>query len=279
MKGSCCPPTALPFIPEPADYVPRGETVLLEGMECYVAKFVDAPKRALVILPEIMGFAGRIKVITDAFADQGFFAVAVNVMRGKHIDIKDIPTLDMRKLPEFFAQFPDEVVAKDMDLVYEYIHKKTSPLIQIGHVGFCWGTYVGMYENARGKVAASGGCHPSHSKICPLMGKDPVVQVEQCKGPVILLTAGDDDPAMQPGGVQEKIMRERTDLPAFVFFTIFPRSSTAGSREAISPTTTTKRHTSKRPKCWWSFSTLLSNRWNKTRNQNSWSRARNSSQI
>ncbi len=62
-----------------ADYKPSGAVESLGDLQAYV---VGAPgPRAVVVMPEIFGWSGRLKGICDTLAEQGFFVVMPDCMR------------------------------------------------------------------------------------------------------------------------------------------------------------------------------------------------------
>lgn len=119
--GSCCPSGSWPALQPPEDYKPRGMDEFLEDLPVYVAG-QPGPK-AVVVLPEIFGFAGRLKGICDTLADEGYFVVMVDSFRGDSAAGKANPL-------EWIANTPfDTVVGPDLNACFPTSRRRASPAL------------------------------------------------------------------------------------------------------------------------------------------------------
>jgi dienelactone hydrolase len=76
----CCPPTAWPALSPPADYIPTGTESKLDDLPIYT---VGTPgTKAIIVLPEVFGWGGRLKGICDTLAVEGYFVVMPDCHRG-----------------------------------------------------------------------------------------------------------------------------------------------------------------------------------------------------
>mmetsp|Transcript_64845 Transcript_64845/g.210187 ORF Transcript_64845/g.210187 Transcript_64845/m.210187 type:complete len:284 (-) Transcript_64845:119-970(-) len=189
--GSCCPSGSWPALQPPEDYKPRGMDEFLEDLPVYVAG-QPGPK-AVVVLPEIFGFAGRLKGICDTLADEGYFVVMIDSFRGDSAAGKANPL-------EWIAKTPfDTVVGPDLKRVFSYL--ETQGASSVGALGFCWGAWAFCKASAAGlPFKAGAGAHPSIGLEAAAFGGDEAALARGVAMPVLLLPAGNDGPAVKPGG-------------------------------------------------------------------------------
>jgi len=83
-SSSCCPPDAWPYATAPTDYAPLGTTSSLpNGCPIYTSAPTTNTTKAVIVLPEVFGWAGRLKGICDSLANEGFLAIMPDCHRGK----------------------------------------------------------------------------------------------------------------------------------------------------------------------------------------------------
>lgn len=212
----CCPPTAHPFVPPPADYKPRGAVETLKnGLEVYFVNGGAKPaSRSLIVIPEVFGIdAGRLKNIADSFGDLGYLVALVNIHRNRHF----VPPFDFSTFPKFCQSFPIASLLSDLESVHDALDLRLSPekFPFRAIVGFCWGSEVSLLEasaSQRLRVSCAATCHPSHSKSLAMTSDEERYQLPHLAStlrvPWCVLTAGDDDPRVKPDGEEHNIVKQ-----------------------------------------------------------------------
>lgn len=103
-----------------------------------VSGYLAAPegggkKPAIVVIHEWWGLNDWIKSKADAFAAQGYLALAVDLYRGKVTTDPDVAHQLMRGVPE------DRAV-RDMKAAFAYLHSRPDvDGARIASIGWCWG--------------------------------------------------------------------------------------------------------------------------------------------
>lgn len=124
----------------------------------YVAKPSGTPKGAIIVIQEIFGVNPGIVKKADAWAAQGYLAVAPDVFWRQEPDVE----LDS-DVPEQFQQGVKLMMGHDFDLgirdVEAVIHwiRREQGIAKVGLVGFCMGGKVAYMAAARTDVDASVG--------------------------------------------------------------------------------------------------------------------------
>ena len=149
-------------------------------LEGYVARPQGEPIGAVVVIQEIFGVNPSIQGVADAYAKEGFLAVAPAIFdrfeRGLQLGYSPE---DMKKAFGLYAELKPDTQLLDVAAAFEYAKSSTGK--GIGIVGFCYGGLlswlsatrgedlkmqpacaVGYYAGGIGKVAAE---EPS----CPVM--------------------------------------------------------------------------------------------------------------
>ena len=149
-------------------------------LEGYVARPQGEPIGAVVVIQEIFGVNPSIQGVADAYAKEGFLAVAPAIFdrfeRGLQLGYGPE---DMKKAFALYADLKPEVQLLDIAAAFEYAKSSTGK--GVGVVGFCYGGLlswlsatrgedlkmqpactVGYYAGGIGKVA-------TETPVCPVM--------------------------------------------------------------------------------------------------------------
>ncbi len=178
-----------------SDYTPTG--TLLELPKALPAYVAGKPgPRAVIVFPEVYGFNGRLKGICDTLAEQGFFVVMPDIMRGKSAEsLTDFGT----QFGPFINQFPwATVVQPDVQSIMSWLSEQGAS--SVGAIGFCWGVWVLLKASAEGVPLKCGvGPHPS-SKLEGMLGGSEIGMMGKVQMPTLLMPAGNDPDNIKPGG-------------------------------------------------------------------------------
>jgi len=134
-KG-CCPPSSHPYLSPPPSYIPKGTIQSLGDLPIYVTKpsSTTNKQKGVIVCPEVFGWAGHLKSITDAIAERGYTAVLIDSHRGD-----TAIELERRDIPEWVAKIKwEDVVGRDFEVVMKYLREECN-CTAIGSIGFCWG--------------------------------------------------------------------------------------------------------------------------------------------
>ena len=78
----CCPPGSWPALKDSEEYAAEGTESFLGDLKIYSVGNQSA--NAIIVMPEVWGWHGRLKGICDTLAKEtGFFVVMPDVMRGQ----------------------------------------------------------------------------------------------------------------------------------------------------------------------------------------------------
>lgn len=108
---------------------------IIPGYFAYPEKQKDAP--LLLVLSEAFGLHEHIRDVTRRFANEGFFAVAPDlvVRQGDPNTFADIPSL----VRDLLLTIPDEQVLSDLDATLHWALQQGADRRRAGITGFCWG--------------------------------------------------------------------------------------------------------------------------------------------
>jgi dienelactone hydrolase len=134
---SCCPPNSWPALAAPTDYIPKGtEKELDNKLPVYEVGGLTAGKSCIIVLPEVFCWEGRLKGICDHFAEQGYYVIMPDIMRGDSISNHSDEAKDAY-LKKWGTWSNSE---SDMQTIFKYL--ETNGITNIGSVGFCWGKKI-----------------------------------------------------------------------------------------------------------------------------------------
>lgn len=205
-------------------------------LSAYVAKPDGKPLGGLVIVQEIFGVNKSIREVVDAYAAQGFLAIAPALFDRleKNIELGYGPE-DMEKAFELYPKLNPDHSLMDAAAAFEYVAQKEE---KSAVLGFCYGGLVSWISATRGKqhgmvpacvvgyYAGGIGKVATEEPTCPVMlhfgadddhiGKDQVDAVRSAHADVQIFTyegaghafANAQRPSFQPDAA--KLARERS---------------------------------------------------------------------
>lgn len=163
--------------------------------------YVGTPgPRAVIVLPEVFGWAGRLKAICDTLAAEGFFVAMPDIHRGETLHGQPDPMAWLAQTPWLAADSPRGYgVEGDMAALLGWLRERGAQ--RIGAAGFCWGAWVLSKASASGVPLSCGvGLHPSTGLEERAFGGSELEMVGAVQMPILLLPAGNDPAALKPGG-------------------------------------------------------------------------------
>lgn len=150
----------------------------------------DAP--VILVIQEIFGLHEHIRDVCRRFANEGYFAVSVELYKrqGDPNAYSSIPDL----VSNIVSKVSDEQVLADLDASVKWAGEQGGDVSRLGVTGFCWGgrlTWMYMEHNpaAKAGVAWYGKLAVGHG---PLQKRNPVDIAPTLKGPVLGLYGGQD---------------------------------------------------------------------------------------
>jgi carboxymethylenebutenolidase len=177
------------------------ETVVLStedghSLDAYVARPDGTPKGGIVVIQEIFGLTGHIKIMTEQFAAAGYLAVAPamfdRVNKNAVLDYADFDTAR-----ETMAKLDREQSVLDMKAAVDY----ASSAGNVGIIGFCWG----------GAMADLAGCNDLVSAAVSYYGRMTIEWLDLHPTCPTLYHYGEIDQLI-PLETIEKIQRKRSGL-------------------------------------------------------------------
>eukprot|EP00615_Pteridomonas_danica_P004793 CAMPEP_0114348878 /NCGR_PEP_ID=MMETSP0101-20121206/15076_1 /TAXON_ID=38822 ORGANISM="Pteridomonas danica, Strain PT" /NCGR_SAMPLE_ID=MMETSP0101 /ASSEMBLY_ACC=CAM_ASM_000211 /LENGTH=243 /DNA_ID=CAMNT_0001487099 /DNA_START=16 /DNA_END=747 /DNA_ORIENTATION=- len=198
--AACCPSTAWPAMSPPEDYTPKGTEEKLEDLSIYIVG--EPGPKAVIVLPEVFGWSGRMKGICDTLASEGFYVIMPDCHRGTTASDQ----------PDFVAwciQYNwEKVIASDFKKMLSFLEDKG--VTDIGAIGFCWGVWAFCKASANGvsSIKCGVGCHPS-TKLEGFFGDNEETMMSATTLPCLFLNAGDDPDTLKEGGDIAKIIQSK----------------------------------------------------------------------
>jgi carboxymethylenebutenolidase len=124
--------------------------------EAYVARPEGEPIAGLVVVQEIFGVNAHIRSVADAYAKDGFLAVAPALFdrheRGVELGYEGE---DMQKAMSFVPKLDIEAAMRDVAAALEYARRETHK--KCGVIGYCFGGTVAWLAATRLKADAAVG--------------------------------------------------------------------------------------------------------------------------
>jgi carboxymethylenebutenolidase len=111
-------------------------------LPAYVAQPAGAPKGAIVVLQEIFGVNSHIQAVTDAYAAQGYLALAPSTFHRIQPVVNLGYTADditHGKELKAAAEAMPELVLLDVQAAVDFAIKQLAIDKKVGVVGYCWG--------------------------------------------------------------------------------------------------------------------------------------------
>lgn len=191
----CCPSGSWPALVAADEYTPVGtEAVLEEGPDEPLPIYtVGKPgAKAVIVLPEVFGWSGRLKGICDTLANEGYLVVMPDCHRGDTAAGK-------ADFAAWARETPWAKVNKDLLAVMAFLEAKGAT--SVGAIGFCWGVWALAKASSEGFDLKCGvGPHPSTKLEGMVFGGDEKAMLEAAKMPILLMPASNDAAALKPGG-------------------------------------------------------------------------------
>jgi carboxymethylenebutenolidase len=145
-----------------------GELVQIKALDedalfsAYVAKPVDNPKAAILVIPEIFGLNPGIQQKCNAWADAGYLAVGIDLFWRFAPNVQldpDVPH-QLQEAFGYFSQYDADDGVKDIEAAIHAIRcgeLGVPALGPIGCVGYCLGGRLAYMAAARTDISASVG--------------------------------------------------------------------------------------------------------------------------
>lgn len=111
-------------------------------LPAYVTQPIGAPKGAIVVLQEIFGVNSHIQAVADAYAAQGYLAVAPSTFHRVQTDVDLSYTTDdvnTGKELKAAAEAIQPQVMLDVQAAVDFAVKLLPAGKKVGVVGYCWG--------------------------------------------------------------------------------------------------------------------------------------------
>lgn len=141
-----------------------GETVRINTLEgdgafpAYRADPAGEAKAAIIVIPEIFGVNPGIRAKCDAWAAEGYLAVAPDIFwrfaEGEELD-PDVPEQFQRAL-ENMGKFKGDECIRDVEALIHWL-KRDQGVAKAGLVGFCLGGFIAYLAATRTDIDASVG--------------------------------------------------------------------------------------------------------------------------
>lgn len=146
-----------------------------QELSAYVARPAGEPLAALVVVQEIFGVNAHIRSVTDAYAKDGFFAVAPalfdRIEKGVELGYEGA---DMQRAMTFVPKLDMDKALADVAAAVEYAKKATGK--KIGVIGYCFGGTLAWLAATRLKINAAVGYYggrignyAAENPSCPVM--------------------------------------------------------------------------------------------------------------
>ncbi len=101
------------------------------NLPIYVSKPALPTSKGIIVLPEVFGWAGRLKGICDTFAKEGYYVIMPDCFRGDTANGKsDFMAWITVATPWSNVKFDFEAIMKEF---------KAAGVTEIGAIGYCWG--------------------------------------------------------------------------------------------------------------------------------------------
>lgn len=202
---SCCPDGSWPALRAPADYKPLGSVLELPNSLPVYEVGEPSAKNAIIVLPEVFGWEGRLKGICDTFAANGYYTVMPDIMRGDNMSLHLESDEKKQAFLNKWAQW--DSIEGDCQSIIAHIASKG--ITSIGSIGFCWGAWVVWRASAAGlPIRAGAGCHPS-IRLEGYSGGSAAALVTKIQCPMLLAPGRNDPDDVKESGEVAKLLLDR----------------------------------------------------------------------
>lgn len=122
----------------------HGEWVLVKNGDRTVHSFVVFPEvktkaTAVVVIHEIFGLTDWVQGVADQLAEQGYIAIAPDLLSGMGPGGGRTTDIPADKVREAFAKLSPEQITADLNAVSDYVTKLPAANGKLAVAGFCWG--------------------------------------------------------------------------------------------------------------------------------------------
>lgn len=158
-----------------------------QTLSAYVAKPSGVPRGGMVVIQEIFGVNRHIRSVADAYAQEGYVAIAPALFDRFEPGIElTYEGGDMKKAFELYGKLNPETAILDVAAAFAEVRAEGAGA---GVVGFCYGGLMSWLSATRGRA------HGVQSKACVgyYAGGIGKVAREQPSCPVMLHFGADDD--------------------------------------------------------------------------------------
>jgi len=158
----------------------------------------------------IEGFnGGRTRERCDQLASKGFKVIMPDYYHGEEAKICSGADFFcwMSLNPFIVAKNNWTRLEADWNLVRSWAEENGAT--RFATVGTCGGTYMTLRMSSLPEIIAGVTIHPSHSTMIPNLGEDEATILGQVTAPQLILPTKTDSDNVQPGGLDETILREQ----------------------------------------------------------------------
>lgn len=118
------------------------------SFRAYRADPAQAPRGAIIVVPEIFGVNHHIRAVTDRFAADGYVAIAPalfdRIERDVELDYSPESVVHGRKIK---VQVTREMAMMDLAAARDAV-ATAAPGLRVGIVGYCWGGFITWLASA-----------------------------------------------------------------------------------------------------------------------------------
>mmetsp|Transcript_16412 Transcript_16412/g.42396 ORF Transcript_16412/g.42396 Transcript_16412/m.42396 type:complete len:247 (-) Transcript_16412:190-930(-) len=201
--ASCCPAGSWPALQAPEGYKAEGTETKLEDLPLYTVGD-PASGKAVIVLPELFGWAGRLKGICDTLAAEGYYVIMPDCHRGDYAKI-GAEGFDFGAY--LAAHTWEGEVKSDFEKMMTHLDSKGCK--SVGAIGFCWGVWALCKANSCGfPLKCGAGPHPS-TKLEGMWGGNELEMFEKVTMPVLMMPAGNDPDFVKPGGEGMNVLEKK----------------------------------------------------------------------
>jgi carboxymethylenebutenolidase len=123
------------------------------AMRAYQVTPANAPRGAVIVIPEAFGVNGHIEDVTRRLANEGFVGLALDIFHRSDASIA--PYTDFKAVMGLFEGLTDDGLLVDLDAAREHLSSAGFADKQIGIVGFCFGGRVSFLAGLRRPLGAA----------------------------------------------------------------------------------------------------------------------------
>jgi len=129
-----------------------------ESFNAYIARPIDAPKAAILVIQEIFGVNAGIRRKCDRLAEEGYLAVAPDLFWRVEPGVELDPDVEpeFQRALDLMGKFDQDQGIRDIEATIHHIRREEG-VPKVGCVGYCLGGRLAFMTAARTDVNASVG--------------------------------------------------------------------------------------------------------------------------